>query len=272
MTTATVDTETGEVTEQLQGTDHLLPLSSGQIDQIITAMVAARATFEKIQKKKTAKVKSKRTGTEYSYKYADLADVLDAIDESLAANGLWLFQRHRTTSSGVMIYTTLSHISGQWIGDDGLHMAADVSDAQSVGGAITYGRRYGACSLLGIAADEDTDGHQAKADKSAAKPEPKATQKQRDDLAARIAALSDANAVKIRETVASKFGEWETLTKPAHATVSGWVELCEKSEAEAEAAAAADAQAELDAQAQDAAAQDDEAPAETTTPDDDIPF
>jgi hypothetical protein len=62
----------------------------------------------------------------------------------------------QTLDEGKLI-TTLYHESGQSIYSS--YLLPSGLDAQKMGAAITYGRRYSICSILCITADEDTDGN-----------------------------------------------------------------------------------------------------------------
>ena len=59
-----------------------------------------------------------------------------------------------------MVETVLAHESGEWISGE-LLLPLTKADAQGVGSAITYGRRYGLAAIVGIVADEDDDGNAA---------------------------------------------------------------------------------------------------------------
>lgn len=102
----------------------------------------------------------------YHSKYADLADIIAATQDALSAAGLCVIQGSGTDTSLRVCYVTtrLAHESGQWIeqmvtlpatmrGEGGIERF----DAQSVGAAITYGRRYGRSAILGVASEDDDD-------------------------------------------------------------------------------------------------------------------
>jgi hypothetical protein len=94
-------------------------------------------------------------------RYASLAAVLDVVQGPLRDAGLLIYQPPRTERDGsawlVVVRSYLIHIeSGEYIMDE-LAIPIDKADAQGVGRAITYGRRYlliSQCSL----APEDDDG------------------------------------------------------------------------------------------------------------------
>ncbi len=126
-----------------------------EIKEIALALAKAQSKFPSIPKNKTAKVVAK-TGRNYEYKYADIADVLSAVRPVLSSLELSLTQTVVRTESGYDLITSLLHSSGQHIDSFfplplGLH-------AQELGTLLTYYRRYFACALLGIAAEEDLDG------------------------------------------------------------------------------------------------------------------
>ena len=108
-------------------------------------------------------------------KYADLAEVRGALREPLATNGIAYFQfayadhEHvveRTGKDGkvfpplVSVVTKLVHAeSGEWV-EMVLTMAPKDDSPQGIGSTITYGRRYGLKTIVGMA-DEDDDGNDA---------------------------------------------------------------------------------------------------------------
>lgn len=271
MATATVDTETGEVIPTTFTEWPGLPdnLSSSRIGDLHASIAAARPNFAEVKKSKTAKIKHKEGGGSHSYKYATLDDIIEAVGKPLAAEGVGIYQPSKVVKDGVVVRTFLVK-ADQWISDYGLFQPANTRDAKSIGSAITYGRRYALTSLLNIPVEEDTDGEGAVAPPPPKDP-PKATKKQKDDLAARIAALGDAHRQQIKDTMAGKEIPWETIDREQLQTVTGWVSVCEKVEADAAAAEASD----MDEAAQEAAAADEvpeeAAPAEHN-PDDDIQF
>lgn len=88
--------------------------------------------------------------------YANLASVREAIRAPLSENGLAYTQLVRTEHGKVQIETMLLHKSGQFMGET-LDIPLAKQDAQGIGSATTYGRRYSLMALIGIAAEEDDD-------------------------------------------------------------------------------------------------------------------
>ena len=100
----------------------------------------------------------------YKSKYADLATIWDVIRAPLAKQGIAVLQTSSTTivdgKVGVTVTTMLAHESGEWI-EDSLTLFPKAADPQSIGGAVTYGRRYGLSVTGAVAEDEDDDGNTA---------------------------------------------------------------------------------------------------------------
>lgn len=104
----------------------------------------------------------------YGSKYADLAAIWQTIREPLTKNGLCLIQLPCSADPKVAKMTTmLIHTSGEYMGSSfSLALLRDKKgvglveqhDPQTVGSAITYARRYGIVSILGIH-QEDDDGN-----------------------------------------------------------------------------------------------------------------
>lgn len=95
-------------------------------------------------------------------KYANLGSVWDAISPALETTKLAVIQLPSESDDGKLHLTTLlMHESGEYIGDT-LVMPLPKQDPQGYGSALTYGRRYGLCSLLGVVQDDD-DGQAATA-------------------------------------------------------------------------------------------------------------
>jgi hypothetical protein len=130
---------------------------SEQINELIAALVKARAKFKPVLKD--------TDNPFYKSKYADLSSIIDATMPALNENGLVIIQCVDCTveSSTTVIETILAHQSGQFISSE-LHLPAtqkDRFDPQSVGSSQTYGRRYAMQAILGVAAEMDDDGNAA---------------------------------------------------------------------------------------------------------------
>lgn len=93
-------------------------------------------------------------------KYADLAACVEAVIDGLNNNGIALMQHIHEVDSGVCVETVFLHESGQFINCGKLRMPVVKNDAQGVGSALTYARRYSLLAASGIA-PEDDDGNTA---------------------------------------------------------------------------------------------------------------
>lgn len=92
-------------------------------------------------------------------RYASLGAVLDAVLPALNAQGIALLQHPHYAEGVVTVTTMLAHKSGQWM-SSAVATRVGKDHAQGVGSAITYLRRYGAQSILGLPVEDD-DGNAA---------------------------------------------------------------------------------------------------------------
>lgn len=129
-------------------------IHSESITQIAEALAKAQAEFPKLPKDKVAKIDTK-AGGQYSYRYADLASILEAIREPMAKHKLAIVQPVESGQGSVKVTTVILHGSGEYLGCE--VTIPYQGDVKALGSAITYARRYGLTSMLGLAADEDDD-------------------------------------------------------------------------------------------------------------------
>lgn len=128
------------------------------------AFVAAQADMPSIGKDNTVRTK------QFSYKYADLPSIIAAIRPVLKKHGLAFAQAVLSEGGYVGVTTRVIHLGGHIETFGPLYMPAG-SDAQAVGSATSYARRYSLIAALGIAPDEDDDGQRAsKASGASARP------------------------------------------------------------------------------------------------------
>lgn len=133
-------------------------MQSDSIKELATALAKVQANIKPVKKDKTAKIPTK-SGSSYSYHYADLSSVWDACRDLLTSNGLSVVQMPEAAGGGNEIYLTtiLMHASGEWLSSMLLLRPSDTTP-QSLGSAITYARRYALAAMVGIVADDDDDG------------------------------------------------------------------------------------------------------------------
>lgn len=140
---------------------------SEEIDKLAIALAKFQGSLEQPSLNSEVKVRTK-TGGEYKFKYADLSECKRAAKQPLANNELSVCQLIEDDYS---IRTILLHSSGQWISSK-VRMPSNTADAQSIGSAITYAKRYAFCAILGIVADDDEDANIASSN-TAQKEQPK---------------------------------------------------------------------------------------------------
>lgn len=93
-------------------------------------------------------------------RYASLAAVIDAVVPVLNANGVGVLQLPSIEGSEVRLTTILMHSSGQRLSSTVGAPLGKKQDAQAVGSAITYLRRYSLQSIMGLPVEDD-DGNAA---------------------------------------------------------------------------------------------------------------
>jgi hypothetical protein len=91
--------------------------------------------------------------------YADLSAVLAAI-APIAEHGLWFRQVPVQIDGGVGIETFYIHESGAELSAGVTPVPVNKNDAQGLGSAISYGRRYGLMTAFGLSSEDD-DGNAA---------------------------------------------------------------------------------------------------------------
>lgn len=96
-------------------------------------------------------------------RYADLLSVWSAWQEVGPAHGLGLVQMTESSSTCVRVISMLGHSSGQWVRsvlELPWEASKGITQAQAIGSALTYARRYALAALVGVC-PEDDDGNAA---------------------------------------------------------------------------------------------------------------
>lgn len=125
---------------------------SEKIGELAKAIAKAQAEMKP--------VKRENENPFFKSKYADLASVWEAI-KPFQANGIAVTQMPFDAGEGMIgITTQLTHESGEWM-NGSLAVPLSKADAQGVGSAITYARRYALGCLTGVVTEEDDDGNMA---------------------------------------------------------------------------------------------------------------
>jgi len=92
----------------------------------------------------------------YSYKYADLATVIDHVRPIMAKHDLAVTQNVTVEDGQLQIWTYIHHTSGEVL-TYGPVIGRTGGDWQTFGSAVTYARRYALGAALGIAPEDDDD-------------------------------------------------------------------------------------------------------------------
>jgi hypothetical protein len=133
--------------------------------ELFAALAAAQAEVENAAKSSV--------NPHFKSRYADLAEVLSVTRPVYSKHGVSLVQAGNLANGLVTVTSILAHKSGGYITAEASCVPAR-TDAQGVGAAMTYLRRYSAAALLCIA-QEDDDGETAVGRRTpmpAAKPAP----------------------------------------------------------------------------------------------------
>jgi hypothetical protein len=126
-----------------------------ELDKLATALAAAQGAMKNAPRN--------CVNPFFKSKYADLATVWDTCREALCKNGLSVIHYFVPAEAGtISVGTMLLHSSGQKLDCGALNVRLAKADAQSVGSAITYARRYALAAIAGMAAEDD-DGQTASA-------------------------------------------------------------------------------------------------------------
>jgi len=133
-------------------------MQTDQLNELAEAMSKAQAAM--------TGAKKDSENPFFKSKYADLHAVLEAVKKPLSDNDLCVIQTIECDN----IVTTLMHKSGQWI-RGACPIINTKGDAQGMGSAITYARRYSLAAICGIAQMDD-DANDAVQPSQTMNPEP----------------------------------------------------------------------------------------------------
>ena len=132
-------------------------------ESIFSALLKAQEGFTAIIKKST--------NPAFKSKYANLEAVLDAVTPALNANGLFLTQETSRVDNMIEVKTIVFNAAGEKFEGGVTCLPIVKNDAQGVGGAITYARRYSLKTMFALA-EEDDDGNAASRKPSTPPPQP----------------------------------------------------------------------------------------------------
>jgi len=149
----------------------------------------------------------------FKSKYSDLAEVIRAISEPFAANGLSFIQSASFIDGKISVITRIMHKSGEWLESDPCELPPVKNDPQGYGSAISYAKRYSLQSFAGVPSIDD-DGNDAKKHTAKPKEVPFAEVPSIDDDG------NDATAKKIKscKSLDELASVWKSLTADQHKT------------------------------------------------------
>lgn len=193
---------------------------SETIAELAKAMAAAQAEIENASKN--------AANPHFRSKYADLAEVLNTVRPVMSKNGISISQFPAFDGGIASVETIVMHTSGEWM--SGISSApVTKQDAQGVGSALTYLRRYSLAAIAGIAQEDDdansaVGGNQRKQQAQQQAPAPKAAPnptavikaineaKDKESInkyvsTARERGVNDAGMQQIQEAAVDKIGQ-----------------------------------------------------------------
>ena len=181
------------------------PIQAGAVVQahknVYSALAAAQQDMDSLRKGSI--------NPAFKSRYADLADVMQAVLPALNKHGLALFHSMRRIEGDNCMVTVLAHGESETMIECAVPLIVNKNDMQGMKSATTYAKRIGAESVTGIA-PEDDDGNAAAA--AAPKREQPRQESIADDMAA-FSSLVDATVFAIgkQPTVAALKSYWQTL-------------------------------------------------------------
>src|SRR5215212_7158117 len=134
---------------------------SDSIAQLASALAKAQTELVNPAKTLTGVIDRWGTGNEgQSYRYAPLSAGLDIVRKALCKHELAVIQTTHVNegTSTVLLTTTLAHGSGEWVSACWpVCRTLDMTNPKLMGAALTYARRYGLFTLVGLAGEDDLD-------------------------------------------------------------------------------------------------------------------
>jgi len=175
------------------------------------ALAACQGELQNPEKTKTAKAGS------YTYKYADIADVLNACRPVLSKHGIAVIQATVIEGDVMLLKTCLTYVDGTSV--DSLYPVCSFTngDHQKIGAAMTYARRYALSSLLGIASEEDSDGQGAAKTSGASQMSVHQAKKEInwDNI---VGSIRNAKTMKLLDNMAVRVNESEGIWPTSYTT------------------------------------------------------
>jgi len=134
--------------------------SSESVAALAGALAKAQAELTNPEKSLVATLPTERGHPERTFRYASLSAGLEIVRKTLGQHEIAIIQSTAIDgdSGTIKLTTTLAHASGEWIASDWPVCAlAEMPAPHRMGAALTYARRYGLFTLVGIAGEDDLD-------------------------------------------------------------------------------------------------------------------
>jgi hypothetical protein len=135
--------------------------SSSSISNLAAALAKAQIELVNPEKLLTATIPPAGADrTEQIFNYASLSSGLDIVRKTLGHHEIATVQTTAVdqTTGIINLTTLLAHASGEWIASDWPVCSVIETDTpHRMGAALTYARRYGLFTLVGIAGEDDLD-------------------------------------------------------------------------------------------------------------------
>ncbi len=135
--------------------------SSESIAALAAALAKAQTVLVNPEKSLVATIRRQSSGeTDRAFRYAPLSSGLDIVRKTLGEHEIAIVQTTVIDHSAAMVNltTVLAHASGEWIASDWpVCSLTETATPHRMGAALTYARRYGLFTLVGIAGEDDID-------------------------------------------------------------------------------------------------------------------
>src|SRR4051812_14663343 len=134
--------------------------SSETIGTIAAALTKAQLELTNPAKSLVGTLPGMTPNGDRSFRYAALSSGLDPVRKCLGRHESATVQTTAIDESAglVRLITVLAHSSGEWISSEWpVCPVGETASPQRMGAALTYARRYGLFTLVGIAGEDDLD-------------------------------------------------------------------------------------------------------------------
>lgn len=157
-----------------------------QLAALFGALAAAQAEMQPAEKSKMAQIRGQTAGGKdysYSYKYADIGDIITAIQAPLGKHGLARFHAPKSIGQSRYVVTTLAHSGGGRLRvmiPMVMEERGARSSAQALSAAITQARRIGLLCVTGVSAEETDNEEESESQEQVFRPQQQSNRGRRD--------------------------------------------------------------------------------------------